>query len=95
MSDTYTLTIREHEMGEQPFIERTHESLGHALADATACITTYVTGDPSMDAWVIADATDSGCEFIVHYTCTESDPNDPLNENASWSTDYILEVRRD
>ena len=93
---TFVATVSEHEMGEQPFHETHHDSLGEALAEATYLINRYVFGEmppfTSLDSWVIVDVAESDSLFEVHYTLTGpilggDGPGDQI------STDYIIVIR--
>ena len=86
----YRLTIREHEMGEDPFITLDFNTFNEALIEATSRITTIVT-DPQLDAWQIVDPTEC-CEFEVQYTRNEGSLSDP--DEGLVSVDYILEIRK-
>ena len=90
---TYSVTVREYEMGEQPFVENRHDTLGEALDNASALMDRYLfgdLGDETLDSWVIVDPTDSGCEFIVTFVLNNHD-----HIGEEYSTDYIIEVRND
>lgn len=82
---SYTITNREHEMGEQPFQESSAESFGEALAQATYFVNLAML-ESGFDRWTLVDPTDSGCVAIITYV---------LNDGEGTEVDYIIEVRED